>query len=134
MVGENLSKDDSVVRKGLLYKKSSDVPFTGELTGYTKRLSRYRWKFKDGKRHGRSVWYGEKENVIGEITFKDGREAGPFNAYYESGKLKTTAVLRNGKLNGSWKGYYENGQLQSTRTFKNGEQEGEEVTYMKMGK
>ena len=45
--------EDLVVRDGLHYKKFSDVPFTGEVTGL------FQGKVKNGKREGPWVYYDE---------------------------------------------------------------------------
>ena len=50
-LSEEVTLDDLVERKGLYYKKFTDVPFTGEITGRTKG------QLKDGEREGPWVWY-----------------------------------------------------------------------------
>ena len=59
--------DDLVKREGLFYKKFTDVPFTGEVTG------RHQGSYKNGKKDGPWVSY-LKDGTVYESstgTFKD---------------------------------------------------------------
>ena len=88
---------DLVERGGLYYKKFTDVPFTGEVTG---------------QRHG---------------SFKDGKEDGPWVSYYDSGQLMSKGDLKNGKPDGPWVWYDEDGTKNEflSGTYRNGEGERE---------
>ena len=46
------SMDDLVYREGLFYKKFTDVPFTGEITGKTTQGT-----FRNGKKEGLWVYH-----------------------------------------------------------------------------
>ena len=83
--------DDLVERDGLLYKKSTDVPFTGEVTG----------------------------TIQGRV--KDGQSDGPWVCYHDNGQLKCKGTLKNGMKEGPWVKYHDNGELESKGTYKNGE-------------
>ena len=50
-LGETVKFEDLVITDGLYYKKFSDVPFTGKVTG------KKQGSFKDGKQHGPWVTY-----------------------------------------------------------------------------
>ena len=67
--------DDLVKRDGIHYKKFSDVPFTGKITG---------------KRQG---------------TFKKGKWNGPYLSYYKNGQLCDKGTYSNGKQRGVWVKY-----------------------------
>ena len=67
-LGETVKFEDLVERDGLFYKKFTDVPFTGEVTG------------------------------IGKGKLKNGKEEGPWVQYWESGRLGWKGDYRNGKL------------------------------------
>ena len=84
--------NDLVYREGLFYKKSSDVPFTGKVTG---------------KSQG---------------TIKNGKFDGPWDRYHDNGKLKEKGTYKDGKKEGSWEYYNEDGTISRkyTGTFKNG--------------
>ena len=66
-IGETI--DDLVERDDIYYKKFSDTPFTGKITG------KARVSFKNGKRHGLGTWKYPNGNIyVGE--FKDGKRHG----------------------------------------------------------
>ena len=60
--------DDLVEREGLYYKKFTDVPFTGEVTG------KEQGTYKDGNKDGPWVSYNTDGTVIEKWTgtFKNG--------------------------------------------------------------
>ena len=61
--------DDLVVREGLYYKKFTDVPFTGKITGITKG------SFKKGKKEG--AWFHYKRDGTLDKrtgTYKNGKK------------------------------------------------------------
>ena len=95
--------DDLVVTNGLVYKKSTDVPFTGKTTGQV------------------------------QGTYKDGVLDGPWFEYHYHGGLKSKGDYKNGKKEGPWESYRENGQLWNKGTYKNGEREGPWIDYDKNG-
>ena len=94
---------DLVFRDGLYFKKFTDVPFTGKLTG----------------------------NPQG--SFKNGQREGAWVHYYENGQLEYKGNYKNGYQENTWISYYENGQLKTKGNYKNGKQEGARVSYNQDG-
>ena len=86
------TKDDLVHRDWIYYKKFSDVPFTGEVTG---------------------EWNG---------LFKNGKEEGYWVTYWSNGQLMSKGVYKTGKRVGEWLGFKPDGTVLEplTGTFKNG--------------
>jgi hypothetical protein len=68
--GENL-----VYREGLFYKKSTDVPFTGKVTG------KAQGSVRNGKRDGPWVYYLDNGKLLFKGTGKDGKLVGPLVSY-----------------------------------------------------
>jgi hypothetical protein len=102
VLSETLS--DLVEREGLYYKKFSDVPFTGKITGKTRG------------------------------AFKNGKEDGDWVSYYNNGQLRYKGSYKNGKYEGFWVSYFrENGQLYLKGNYKNDKEEGAWVGYKKDG-
>ena len=99
----SVPSDDLVVRDGLYYKKFSEVPFSGKVTGL---------------RNG---------------SIKNGKAEGEWTHYYENGQLMSTGNYKNGKQEGEWFVYYGNGQLMYKGNYKNDKKEGEWVHYSKNG-
>jgi len=121
--GETVKFEDLVERERLLYKKFSDVPFTGEVTG------RYQGTFKDGKRDGPWVSYHDNGQLHWKGTYKDGEWDGPWVNYWDNGQLQSKKIYKNGKLDGPSVWYYDNGQLIYKGTYKNWKREGPWVEY-----
>ena len=91
-LGGEVTMDDLVERDGVYYKKFTDVPFTGKVTGKT------------------------------QGTFKDGEKDGPWVTYWDPGELWSKGTYKDGKEDGPWVGYWFNGTVWDdyTGTFKNG--------------
>lgn len=94
---------DLVQREGVHYKKFTDVPFSGKVTGRTQG------KLKNGKKYG------------------------PWAAYWLNGQLKYKGTYKDGKKGGLWVGHYDNGQLSSKGTYKDGKREGPWVNFNQDG-
>ena len=60
--------DDLVETNGLYYKKFTDVPFTGKVTG------QLNGKIKNGKRRGLWKIYYDNGQLRGKGNFKDGKQ------------------------------------------------------------
>ena len=84
--------DDLVERKGLFYKKFSDVPFTGKVTG------KGQGELKDGKMHGPWVSYYHNGQLWWKGTWKDGKKVGPWVGYNKDGTVwkNFTGTFKNG--------------------------------------
>ena len=102
-IGWSLTLDDLVLREGVYYKKFTDVPFSGNVTGKEQGL------VKNGKLEG--LWFG----------------------YWDNGQLWYKGNYKNGKMDGSWINYYDNGQLISKNWMKNDKLEGYFITYNEDG-
>ena len=63
---ETCDLDDLVEREGLLYRESTDVQFTGEVTG------KQQGKLKDGKKEGPWVGYHDNGQLREKGTFRNG--------------------------------------------------------------
>ena len=98
-VGWSLDYKDLVQRDGLFYKKFTDVPFTGQVTGEEKGL------------------------------FKNGKKEGSFFKYYKNGQLWSKGNFQNNKKEGSWIVYFNNGQIFSKGKYKIGRPDGYWVMY-----
>ena len=138
-----LSMDDLVKREGIYYKKFTDVPFTGKVTGewqgsmhdgqWNGSWVRYLdngqlWEkgtYRNGKKHG--VWIGYCKN--GSLRFKGGyldgnRDGFHTTNYCPTGQLNSESNYKNGKEHGLFVTWWENGQLMLRGNYKNGKKEG----------
>ena len=87
---------DLVQREGLYYKKFTEVPFSGTVTG------RYQGKIKNGKRDGPWVSYHENGQLRFKGTFKNAKRVGPWVSYHENGQLSSKGPYKNGRREGPW--------------------------------
>jgi hypothetical protein len=109
--------DDLVERDGLYYKKFTDVPFTGEVTGEIKS------SFRNGKRDGPWVTYFDSGQLKVKGTYKDGKRDGLWVSYHDNGQLFQKGSYKDDNADGPWLGYMKDGKVDDnlTGTFKNGE-------------
>ena len=130
------TENDLYYLDGIAYKKFTDVPFTGELEGWTNLISAMRMvkgSYKDGKREGPWVWYYEIGTPWRKGNYKRGAEEGEWISYFENGELRSREHYKNGKKDGTWVQYYKNGQLSQQGAYKNGSKEGVWVEYWSHG-
>ncbi|MBC92360.1 MAG: hypothetical protein CMM38_01835 [Rhodospirillaceae bacterium] len=98
-LGETVSTSDLEKRSGIIYKKKSNIPFTGSVKG------------------------SSVDGYFFKKTYKNGQVAGPYESYHKNGQLWFRGSFKNGKYEGRWESYYSDGRLnhQYTGTYKNGE-------------
>ena len=98
--------DDLVIRDGLYYKKFTEVPFSGKVTG------QYQGKIRNGKKEGPWVEYNSDGRLSRKVTYKNGKEdtSVEYN-YSENGQLEFKTNYKEGKLHGPLTFYYPDGQL-----------------------
>ena len=113
-LGETM--DDLVERGDLWYKKFTDVPFTGEISG------KVSGKFINGKKHGSWNSYDENGQLYIKTTYKNGIEEGPSLMYDDNGQLMSKGNVKNGKRDGLWIDYWSDGTVNNglTGQWKNG--------------
>ena len=103
---EGISFDDLVERDGLIYKKFTDVPFTGEVDEGLMQGS-----FKNGKVEGPWVRYYDNGQLAAKGGFKNSRKEGPWVEHWKNGQLGQTGVYKNNKKEGFWEYFHDNGQF-----------------------
>ena len=95
MIGltESLDFRDLVKRDGLYYKKSTEVPFTGKVTG------KKQGSFKNGKKDGLWVRSHSNGQLWGKGIYKNGKRDGSWVSY-----------RKDGTISEFWSGNYKNGK------------------------
>ena len=124
---ETLTIDDLVQRDGLIFKKFTDIPFTGKITG------REQGSIKDGKFDGEWVTYYNNGQLFEKGEYKDGKEEGEWVIYSRNGLLITKGEYKDGKRIGEWVDYWTNGNLHTKGEYKDGKRIGEWVYYHQDG-
>lgn len=119
--------NDLVEREGLYYKKFSDVPFTGEVTG------KYRGKIRRGKWDGTLIMYWDNGQILAKMTWSKGLLQGPYKSYHRNGGVAEKKTYKDGKQHGPLVRYFGTGQLQEKTTFQNGKKHGPHFFYHTSG-
>ena len=115
---ETLTMDDLVERNDLFYKKFTDIPFTGEVSGDING------SFRKGKKNGNWLSYHENGQLKVKKYYSDGITNGAYESYYDNGQLKEKEYYKDGKREGAWEIYFNNGQLKFKGQFKDGIENG----------
>ena len=89
-VGWSLELKDLVERDGIYYKKFSDVPFTGKITG------QYQGTFKNGKINGSWVSFFDNGQLMHKGNYKNGKKDGYWFMYYEDGGVMHKSYYKDG--------------------------------------
>ena len=148
---EEVNWNDLVRREGLYYKKFSEMPFTGEITGQTRGHLKdgvkggpwirhwnngqvhYKRSYKDGVEDGLFLMYWQSKHLRLEGFYKDGMENGPWVSYHENGQLHYKSSYNDGVKDGHWVAYWADGQLMYKGSYKNGVEDGPWVSYHENG-
>ena len=107
---------DLVYRYGLWFKKFSQVPFTGNITGKSQGA------IKNGKEDGAWVYYHDNGQLRAKVNYKNGKPEGAWVSYHDKGQLKYKGNYKNVGREGAWVYYNKDGTVDNrlTGTYKNG--------------
>ena len=97
-MGNDLTIDDLVKRNGLYYKKFTNVPFTGEVSGQVNG------ELINGKEIGEWEFYNKNGQLIIKGNYKDGKEYGRW-VEYSTMVLCDEGFYKDGKRDGRWEYY-----------------------------
>ena len=86
---------DLVKRDGIYYKKFTETPFTGKVTG------KEQGRIKDGKKEGEWVKYHDKK-LWSKGSYKNGKREGDWVGYHDNGNVSYRGSYKNGKKEGDW--------------------------------
>jgi antitoxin component YwqK of YwqJK toxin-antitoxin module len=89
---EEIPKSSLIIKDNLLYKRDSNVPFTGREKALV-------------------------ESKIIDYEVKDGYKHGQFRMYYTDGKLELEGQLDSNRNVGKWQYFHPNGVLESEGNF-----------------
>ena len=111
---DTLTMDDLVERDNFFYKKFTDVPFTGEISGLENG------NFRNGKHEGLWIQYHENGQLRRKSNFKDGKLEGLYELYHENGQLSNKVNYKDDKKEGLWEYFNKDGTIKNTRNYKDG--------------
>ena len=109
-----------VEREGLLFKKFTDIPFTGNVnTNIQKGF------VKNGKREDYwNFFHSNTGQLSGKGIYKNGNFDGIWMFYWDNGQLRDKGNYKDGNREGSWIGYWENSKLRYEGDYKKGTKDG----------
>ena len=87
---EKVKMNDLTERDGLYFKKSSEIPFTGEVEG------RYQGKIVEGKRYGLWLTYNPEGNLWFKNNYINGIIDGVNFMYHNNGQLRSKSLYDMG--------------------------------------
>ena len=119
----SLEYKDLVVRDGVYYKKFTDIPFTGKVTGQEQG------SIKNGKKDGSWIEYWDNGKLRTKGNYKNGYREGLWVEYSHKGKLTSKGNYMDTMRVGFWEIYWENGQLMEKGDRQNGKKEGSWISY-----
>ena len=108
---EKVKMNDLTEKGGLYFKKSSEIPFTGELEG------RYQGKMVNGKREGLWLTYSPEGNLWFKKNYVNGIIDGISYMYHMNGRLRSKSIYDMG-VELSSEEYNKKGKLRFILTFK----------------
>ena len=116
-----------IFRNGVFFKKFSDEPFTGKVTGEQQDF------LKNGIKEGYWSRYYENGQLIDKIEYVNNKKNGPWINYYRNGNVFVKGNYKNNELHGEYFKYYTNGTLKEKGNYKNNELDGEYNKYYTNG-
>jgi len=126
--GQSVRWDDLIITNGLYFKKFTNVPFSGKVTG------KEQGSLKNGKRFGVWIEYNKDGRVDTEVTYKNGKkDTSVTYSYHLNGQLESKITWKDGNKDGPWVFYDEKGQLWSKGEYKNGKEDGRWIYYYDSG-
>ncbi len=111
---ETVSPNDLVIRNGIFYKKFTDIPFIGDVSGQQNGT------IINGKRDGFWESYYESGQLNWKGSYKDDCLDGPWEYYYDNGQLSYKGNYIGGKEDGIFEHYKENGKFHKKEKWRNG--------------
>lgn len=107
-VSWGVTMEDLVNKNGIYYSKSSDIPFTGNVTLKTCESNELHCKelvnLKNGKRDGFGLKFWDNGKLRHKINYANGKKNGSIVEHHYNGQLKTKGFFKKNKKDGSlWK-------------------------------
>ena len=116
---EEMPKSSLIIKNNLLYKKNSNIPFTGrERALVNNKIIEY--DVKDGFKHGDFRIFSEDGILELQGQLDSNRNVGKWQYYYPSGEIESEGYFVNNVADGKWSWYHRDGTLSEEGIFQNG--------------
>jgi len=118
-VKEEVTKSSLELKNNLLYKRGSDVPFTGrEKAKVEDKIIEY--DVKDGYKHGDFILYFENGNVEMKGQLDSNRNIGKWSYYFPDETLESEGSFDLDLPDGKWIWNYPNGKIKEEGEYNDG--------------
>lgn len=108
------------VKGNLLYKRGSNIPFTGkERALVNNQIVEY--DVKDGYKHGEFRIYSVDGIIEIQGQLDSNRNVGKWQYYYPDGKIESEGYFINDRPDGNWVWNYPDGKKKEEGFYQNGE-------------
>ena len=133
---------DLIWKKGIYYKKNTNIPFSGIISGNIKGQIQngkkegtwFRYynngqlfslsNYKKGRKNGDWIIYSNEGDLIEKGQYKNDLEEGAWIRFFDNGIINYKGKFKDGKKSGFWIAYHYNGQLKYHGNYKKGTKEG----------
>lgn len=130
---EEIPKSSLIIKDNLLYKRGSNVPFTGrEKALVDNKIVEY--DVKDGLKHGefRIFTQDGKLEIQGQID--SNKNVGKWQYFYANGEVESEGYFNYDRPDGKWVWNYPDGKRKEEGSYRNGERIGMWYKYDNNGK
>ena len=116
---EEVPKSSLVIKDNLLYKRGSDIPFSGrEKAKIEDKIIEY--DVKDGYKHGEFILHFENGNVEMKGQLDSNRNIGKWSYYFPDGKLESEGSFDLDLPDGKWIWNFPDGKLKEEGEYNDG--------------
>jgi len=120
---EEVPKSTLILKDNILYKRGSDVPFTGREKALVEdKIIEY--DVKDGYKHGEFKIYSEDGTLEIQGQIDSNRNVGKWQYYYPNGEIESEGNFVYDKPDGKWVWSYPDGNVKEEGYFEKGERIG----------
>ena len=110
MSDETIDYGELIERDGLFYKKFTDIPYTGKVSGERQGSMR------NGKEEGEWKFYYGDNALKAKGTYKQGKQNGNFTIYHDNSQILYQGNYLKGKKEGQFNFYYKNGAINKQKS------------------
>jgi len=132
-VKEKIPESSLVLKDNLLYKRGSDIPFTGREKAKVEDKT-IEYDVVDGYKHGDFILYFENGNVEMQGQIDSNRNTGKWSYYFPDGKLESEGSFKHDLPNGKWIWNFPDGKRKEEGEYNNGVRIGTWRQYDENGK
>jgi len=120
---EEIPKSSLIIKDNLLYKRGSDIPFTGrEKALVDHKIVEY--DVKDGLKHGEFRIFSEDGILEVQGQIDSNRNVGKWQYFYANGEIESEGYFNLDLPDGKWFWNYPDGKKKEEGFYQNGERIG----------